>query len=97
MSRSAFREEINFKAAQNERVIQGEPGDRLNLVQEQMIETGDRYEILKEILKDEEFQRLGNRVLDVPMQAEARMRREGTARTGDGGGPVTEPDVARRF
>jgi len=45
---------------QEERVLRGEPSDRLNVVQLEMIECRDRYEILKELLKDKEF---SNRVL----------------------------------
>ncbi len=58
-----------FKAVQEERVIRGEPSDRLNFVQEQMIETGDRYEIIKELLKDEEFRKFSDRVLEMQVWA----------------------------
>jgi transposase-like protein len=64
-----------FKAVQEERVIRGEPSDRLNLVQEQMSNIDDRYEILKELLKDPEFRKWSSRVLG--LQAQVRMRREG--------------------
>jgi hypothetical protein len=64
-----------FKAVQDERVIRGEPSDRLNVIQQEMIETGDRYEILKELLKDPEFRKFSNRVLG--LQGQVRMRREG--------------------
>jgi hypothetical protein len=55
--------------------VRGEPSDRLNLVQQRMTETGDRYEILKELLKDPEFRKLSSRVL--LMQGQIRARRGG--------------------
>ncbi|MFH1219379.1 MAG: hypothetical protein V1694_02885 [Candidatus Eisenbacteria bacterium] len=61
-----------FKAVQDERVIRGEPCDRLNVVQQEMIDTGDRYEVLKELLKDEEFRRFSSRVLLMQEQIGAR-------------------------
>ncbi len=73
-----------FKVVQEELVIQGEPNDRLNLVQQQMIETGDRYEVIKELLKDPEFRKFSSRVL--LMQEQIRVRR-GVALTEDGGSP----------
>jgi hypothetical protein len=45
-----------FMAAQGERVIRGEPSDRLNFVQEGMRQTEMDYEALKELLKDEDLE-----------------------------------------
>jgi hypothetical protein len=72
-----------FKAVQEERVIRGEPSDRLNIVQQEMSETGDRYEMLKELLKDKEFREFSNRILR--MQEKIRARRHGATLTGQGG------------
>lgn len=65
-------------------MIRGEPSDRLNVVQQEMIETSNRYELLKELLKDEQFRRFSSRML--LMQEQIRARR-GVALTEDGGSP----------
>jgi hypothetical protein len=53
-----------FKAVQEERVVRGEPSDRFNVVQEQMAESRQDYEMLKELLKDEDFRMLSGKVLE---------------------------------
>jgi hypothetical protein len=62
-----------FKALQDERVIRGEPSDRLSVVQQQMVDTGERYEVIKELLKDPYFRKLSLRVLEI--QGRIRERR----------------------
>ena len=57
------------------------PSDRLNVVQQEMIATDEKYEILKELLKDEEFRKFSSRVLEIQMRVKAR--RHGEAVTGD--------------
>jgi hypothetical protein len=59
---------------QEERVIRGEPSDRLNVVREGMRQTEMDYEVLKELLKDEDFRKFSDRVLE--LRARVRMRRE---------------------
>jgi len=54
-----------FKAVQEERVVRGEPSDRFNLVQRQMTESRQNYEMLKELMKDEDFRMLSAKVLEV--------------------------------
>jgi hypothetical protein len=56
------------------RLIRGEPSHRLNAVRQEMTETGDRYEILKELLKDPEFREFSNRGLLIQGQIRARRR-----------------------
>jgi hypothetical protein len=63
-------------------VIRGEPSDRLNVVRQEMVETAERYEILKELPKDSEFRKFSSRMLE--SQAQVRMRRERAALTGNG-------------
>ena len=53
-----------FKAAQEERVTRGEPSDRFNLVQEQMVATNERYEWLKRVLHNRELRELLNQVFE---------------------------------
>lgn len=62
-----------FKAAQEERVIRGEPSDRLDIVQDQMAQTRENYDRLKKLLADEEFREVSNKMLLI----EARIDREG--------------------
>lgn len=52
-----------FKAAQEERVIRGEPSDRLDIVQDQMAQTRENYNRLKKLLADEEFREVSSRLL----------------------------------
>ena len=59
-----------FKAVQEERVIRGEPSDRFNVVQEKMAESRQNYEMLKELLRDEDFRMLSGKVLEVQMRLE---------------------------
>ncbi len=59
-----------FKAVQEERVVRGEPSDRFNVVQEQMAESRQNYEMLKELLKDEDFRMLSAKVLEMRARIE---------------------------
>jgi hypothetical protein len=61
-----------FKATQEERVIRGEPSDRLNVVHDQTMHVDRSYEVLKECLRDEESRRPSDRMLDLRWQAEQR-------------------------
>lgn len=61
-----------FKAVQEERVVRGEPSDRFNVVQEKMAESRQNYEMLKELLKDEDFRKLSEKALEVQMRLEKR-------------------------
>lgn len=55
-------------------MIRGEPSDRLNVVQQQAVDTGERYEILKELLKRPEFRKFSSRVPEMLEQVRARRR-----------------------
>jgi chemotaxis regulatin CheY-phosphate phosphatase CheZ len=57
---------------QEERVVRGEPSDRFNVVQEQMAESRQNHEMLKELLKDEDFRELTGKVLKMQMKLEER-------------------------
>ena len=57
-----------FKAVQEERVVRGEPCNRCNVVQEQMAESRQNYEMLKKLLKDEDFRKLTGKVLKMQMR-----------------------------
>ena len=54
------------------RTVRGEPSDRFNVVQEKMAESRQNYEMLKELLKDEDFRRLSGKMLEVQMRVEER-------------------------
>jgi hypothetical protein len=56
--------DAHFKAVQEERVVRGEPSDRFNVVQEKMAESRQNYEMLKELLKNEDFRTLSEKVLE---------------------------------
>lgn len=60
-----------FKAAQEERVIRGEPSDRLNVVQEEMAESRDNYERLKRLLRDPEFREMAKRIAEIEARISA--------------------------
>ena len=47
-----------------DRRARGESSDRSNVVQEQMAESRQNYEMLKELLKDEDFRMLSGKVLE---------------------------------
>ncbi len=49
--------------------IQGEPSDRLNVVQDQITQTSQNYDRLKRLLRDKEFREIAARVVEI----EARM------------------------
>ena len=51
-----------------ETVLTGEPSDRFNVVQEQMAESRQNYEMLKELMKDEDFRMLSAKMLEVQMR-----------------------------
>jgi hypothetical protein len=59
-----------FKPVQEERVVRGEPSDRFNVVQKHMAESRQGYEMLKELLKDEDFRKLTGKVLEMQMRLE---------------------------
>jgi len=61
-----------FKAAQEERVIRGEPSDRFNVVQQTMVNTDHNYERLKRMLKNKELRELLHKVFEM----EARLEQE---------------------
>ena len=63
-----------FKAAQEERVIRGEPSDRLNVVQEEMAESRDNYERLKRLLRDPEFREVASRMAQIEARIDAEER-----------------------
>ena len=58
------------RAAQEERVIRGEPSDRFNLVQEAMIDTDERYERLKRMLQNKELRELLHKVFEMEARLE---------------------------
>jgi hypothetical protein len=57
-----------FKATQEERVIRGEPSDRLNVVQEQMVVTGEAYERFHKLMRDPEFREIASRIAEIEMR-----------------------------
>jgi hypothetical protein len=61
-----------FKAVQEERVVRGEPSDRFNVVQEEMAESRQNYDMLKELLKDEDFRKLSGKMLEVQSRLASR-------------------------
>jgi len=61
-----------FKAAQEERVIRGEPSDRFNVVQQTMVNTDHNYERLKRMLQNDELRELLHKVFEM----EARLEQE---------------------
>jgi hypothetical protein len=61
-----------FRAAQEERVIRGEPSDRLNVVQDQMVQSRENYAMLKRLLSDAE----GREVLQRLEAVNERIKRQ---------------------
>ena len=68
-SRSAA--DAYFKAAQEERVIRGEPSDRLNLVQEEMNNTRENYDRLKKLLANPGFRDIAEKMLEIEMRIDS--------------------------
>jgi hypothetical protein len=60
-----------FKATQEERVIRGEPSDRLNVVQEQMVATREDYERMNKLMRDPEFREIVHRVAEIEARIDA--------------------------
>jgi hypothetical protein len=60
-----------FKATQEERVIRGEPSDRLTVVQEQMVATRENYERMNKLMRDPEFREIVNRVAEIEARIDA--------------------------
>jgi hypothetical protein len=60
-----------FKAAQEERVIRGEPSDRVNVVQEATDRTNEEYERHKKLLRFPEYRQMVRRVAQLQAKIDA--------------------------